>query len=104
MIFKMAKRHVGTVMEQRIIIKFLVKEGVKPSEIYYRISLQYGEDTVSKSTLYEWCKQFRDRRELVTDLPGRGGTRASCATAVNERNITEIEELVMENRCMTIGA
>ena len=65
-------------------------------------SLQYGEDTINKSTLYEWCKQFRDGRELVTDLPGRGGTRASCATAVNACNIAEIEELVMEYRWMTI--
>ena len=62
----MAEKHVGTVMGQRIIMKFFVKEGGKPSEIHHRISLQYGEATVSKSTLYEWCKQFRDRRELMT--------------------------------------
>lgn len=98
----MAEGHAEAVMEQRIIMRFLVKEGVKPSEIYQRVTLQYGEETVSKSTLYEWCKQFKDGREVVADLPGRGGVRASCATAVNSGTIAKVKELVMENRRMTV--
>ena len=77
MIFKMAEQHVSSVTEQRVIIKFLVKEGTKPAEIFKRLSVQYGKDTVSKSTLYDWCKMFKEGREVVEDLPGRGGFRAS---------------------------
>jgi len=38
-----AKVHVS--VEQRIIIKFLIKEGCKPSEICSRLKRQYGEKT-----------------------------------------------------------
>jgi hypothetical protein len=39
--------------EQRIIIKFLVKEGNPVVEIVKRLKAVFGEDTLSTSTIYE---------------------------------------------------
>ena len=43
-------------VEQRVVIKFLVNEGVKPGEIYSRLLAQYGDETLSCSKKFEWCK------------------------------------------------
>jgi len=45
-----AKVHVS--FEQRIVIKFLTKEGCKPSEICSRLKEQYGEKTLSNVSVY----------------------------------------------------
>ena len=44
---KMSEAKVHVSVEQRIIIKFLKKEGCKPSEICSRLKKQYGEKTLS---------------------------------------------------------
>jgi hypothetical protein len=46
-------------VEQRIIIKFLTKEGCKPSEICSRLKKQYGEKTLSKASVYKWSSAFK---------------------------------------------
>jgi len=43
---KMSETKVQVSVEQRIIIKFLTKEGCKPSEICSRLKKQYGEKTL----------------------------------------------------------
>jgi hypothetical protein len=49
-------------MEQRVVMKFLVNEGVKPTDIYRRLQAQYGDETLSRSKTFEWCKHFKDGR------------------------------------------
>jgi hypothetical protein len=61
-------------MEQRVVMKFLVNEGVKPADIYRRLQAQYGDKTLSHSNTFEWCKRFKDDRTSVSDHPGRGGS------------------------------
>jgi hypothetical protein len=60
-------------MEQRVVMKFLVNEGVKPADIYSRLQAQYGDETLCRSKTFEWCKHFKDGRMSVSDNPGRGG-------------------------------
>jgi hypothetical protein len=50
---------------QRVVMKFLVNEGVKPADIYRRLQAQYGDETLSRSKTFGWCKRFKD---------GRGGS------------------------------
>jgi hypothetical protein len=40
-------------MEQRVVIKFLVNEGVKPADIYRRFQAPYGDETLSRSKTFE---------------------------------------------------
>jgi len=56
---KMSKAKVHVSVEQRIIIKFLMKEGCKPSEICSRLKTQYGEKTLSNVSVYKWSSAFK---------------------------------------------
>jgi len=56
---KMSERKVHVSVEQLIIIKFLTKEGCKPSEISSRLKRQYGEKTLSNVSVYKWSSAFK---------------------------------------------
>jgi hypothetical protein len=45
-------------VEQCCIIRFLVKEKVKLAEIIRGLSAQYGEETLSRASVYDWCNIF----------------------------------------------
>ena len=54
-------------VEQRCVIKFLVKENVKPPEIFRRLSLQLGDACPSKQDVYRWCDKFINGQETVVE-------------------------------------
>ena len=85
-------------MEQSVVMKFLVNEGVKPAYIYRRLQAQYGDETLSSSKTFEWCKYFEDGRTSVSDDSGRGGSQP---TAVIPVNIKRVEHLILDNRRIT---
>ena len=62
---KMSEAKVRVRVEQRIIIKFLKKEGCKPSEICSRLKRQYGEKTLSNVSVYKWNSAFKKGRETA---------------------------------------
>ena len=51
-------RSVSVSIEQRIIIKFLVRENVKSAEIYHRPHGYFGEATFSWPRVKVWCNEF----------------------------------------------
>jgi len=59
--------------EQRSVVKFLWKEGLKPPDIFARLRNVYGDAAYGLSTVYWWRRQFSCGREEITDLdrPGR---------------------------------
>jgi hypothetical protein len=67
-LIKMADNSVSVCMEQRVVMKFLVNEGIKPTDIYRRLQGQYGDETLSRSKTFEWCKRFKDGRTSVSDF------------------------------------
>jgi hypothetical protein len=46
--------------EQHCIIRILVKEKVKPAEILCRLNAQYGEETMSHTSVYDWYSKFSE--------------------------------------------
>ena len=56
-----------TVEEQRIVSRFLWSEGVKPSEIYRRMKVQYGDSCLSQGRVYEWVQRFQNGLQNVSD-------------------------------------
>ena len=58
----MADNSVSASMEQRVVMKFLVNEGAKPSDIYRRLQAQYGDETLSRSKTFEWCTRFKVKK------------------------------------------
>jgi len=68
-----------TVEEQRSVIHFLWSEGVKPSEIYSRMKVQYGDSCFSQGRVYEWVERFQNGRQNVSD-EHRSGRPVSVAS------------------------
>ena len=94
----MADNSVSARMKQRVAMKFLVNEGVKPADIYRRLQAQYGDESLSRSKTSEGCKRFKDGRTSVSDDPVRGGSQP---TAVIPVYIQRVERLILENRRIT---
>jgi hypothetical protein len=51
---------------------FLWSEAVKPSEIYRRMKVQYGESCLSQGRVYERAERFQNRWQNVSDGHRRG--------------------------------
>jgi hypothetical protein len=84
-------------VKQRIIIKFLKKEGCKPSEICSRLKRQYGEKTLSNVSVYKWCSAFEKGKETVENEPHERRPR----TSITGENSDRVDALIRENRRIT---
>lgn len=68
----MACNRVTPSMEQRVVMQFLINEGVKPVDIHRRLQAQFGDQTLSRSKTLEWCKSFQEVNTCVNnDNPGQ---------------------------------
>ena len=56
-------------LEQPIIIKFLTKENVKPSEICQKLERWLCEETLSDISVNKWSKASKNGRERVANEP-----------------------------------
>jgi hypothetical protein len=56
----MAGQEIPGSVAQRIIIKFLMKEGVIPSEIFTRLQAQCGNECLSQPRVFSWAKSFQE--------------------------------------------
>lgn len=81
-------------VDQRAVIQFLTAEGCQPVEIHNRMKAVYGDKCVSKTTVVDWAKMFREGRELMTDLP-RPGQAHIVAT---KKAIDEMDAAIRVNR------
>ena len=59
-------------MDQRICIKFCVKNEIKCSKTLEMLTVAYGETVLSKKNVYRWYKLFQDGREDANDEPLSG--------------------------------
>jgi hypothetical protein len=53
--------------EQRVIIRFLFKEGVDANDIHMRLLAQFGDEADSLRSVQRWCQYVRQGRELIHD-------------------------------------
>ena len=56
-----------TMEEERSVIRFLWSEGVKHSEMYRRMKVQYGDSCLRQGRVYEWAERFQNGRQKVSD-------------------------------------
>ena len=89
---------VSACMEQHVVMKFLVNEGVKLADFHRRLQAQYGDETLSRSKTSEWCKRFKNGRMSINEDPGHGDSQP---TAVIPVNIQRVERLILDNRHIT---
>ena len=85
-------------MDQRICIKFCVKNEIKCNKVCEMLTKAYGESAMSKTRVYECYKRFQDGREDVEDdkRPGRP------STSKTDENVEKVKEMVMNDRRITI--
>jgi transposase len=80
------------------VIRFSWSDGVKPSKIYRRMKVQYGDSCLSQGRVYEWVERFQNGRQKVSDehWSGRPGSVAT------ERVKQQIEQRIQDYRRVTI--
>lgn len=85
-------------LEQRTCIKFCCKNEITCSDTLKMLQKCYGDDTLSKTQVYQWYERFKSGREAVEDdaRPGRP------STSKTDENVDEIRQLLIENRKLTI--
>ncbi|EFN75060.1 Putative uncharacterized protein FLJ37770, partial [Harpegnathos saltator] len=83
---------------QRIIIRFLANEGVKPTEILTRLQAQFEDNTLSRTQAFDWTKKFRSGRNAVENESHEHRPRSS----VTDENIRAVRELVEDDRRLTV--
>ena len=85
-------------VEQQINLKFLVRLGKTPLEALKSLQEVYGDDTMSKTRLFEWRRRFRERREEVEDdyMSGRQSTSRT------NKNVERVRQKVRSDRRLTV--
>ena len=75
-------------VEQRTNLKFLVRLGKSPSEALRMLQEVYGQETMSRSRVFEWHKHFKEGREEVED-DARSGRPSSSRTEDNVERVRQ---------------
>ena len=84
--------------EQRAVIRFLAAEGVKPSEVYRRMSAQYGRSCLNQRNVYKWIERFKEGRTSIKDAP-----RQERPSEVNTPEKQQaVNDLILAERRITV--
>jgi hypothetical protein len=83
---------------QCAVIEFLVKEGNSAGVIYGRLHGVYGDVCMGVSSVRRRMKHFKDGNTDIADQP-RCGRQTTAATERNRRNV---DELIRQDRRITV--
>jgi len=84
--------------EQRVCIKFCLKLGKNATETYTMIKTAFGDDSLSRSVIFEWFKRFKDGRQSTKDDPRSGRP----STSRNDDVVANIYEKVRNDHRLTV--
>ena len=87
-------------VEQRINLKFLVCPEKTPTEALKLFQEVYGDDTMSRTRLFEWHRRFKEGREEVEDDHRSGRLYASRI----DENVKLVRQRVRSDRRLTVRA
>ena len=85
-------------IEQRINLKFLVRLGKTPTEALKLLQEVYGNDTMSRTRLFEWHRRFKEGREVVED-DHRSGRPSTSRT---DENVERMRQNVQSDCRVTV--
>jgi hypothetical protein len=71
---------------------------MKPVGILHGLNAQYGEETLSRASVYDWYSTFSEGRKEVSNLPHA----LVQHTAVRDVNIRSPKELIWGNSRITV--
>jgi hypothetical protein len=59
-VITISEQVVPSAVAQRTVIKYLRNGNVKPAEILKRLKAQFGDETFSRTQMYDGSKSFKD--------------------------------------------
>jgi histone-lysine N-methyltransferase SETMAR len=89
---------ISLVERQRCAIEFCVRLGKSGSETLQLVHQAYGDNAMRRAAVFKWWKRFRDGEMNVKDEPRSGRP----STAVTEANVEKAEELLKEDRRLSL--
>ncbi len=80
--------------DQRVVIKFLTAQHLRPIDIWVRLRRVHGVHTLCQASVHNWCRKFEANPDLtILDQP-----RAGCPRfARTQRKIREVGHLLRED-------
>lgn len=85
-------------IQQRSFIKICARNGITAVEVLRMLEKVFGEQTLSRSSVFEWHKLFIEGRESVEDEQRAPRQRIST----DKEHVKQIKEIVLKNRRLTI--
>jgi hypothetical protein len=86
--------------EQRICIKFCLNLKKTAAETRRMLQEAFGDNAMSQSKTFLWCKRFKDGRTSVDDDDDERSGRPSTGTT--PENIAKVREAILADRRQTI--
>jgi histone-lysine N-methyltransferase SETMAR len=85
-------------IEYRAVIKFIVKEGLTPKEIYSKFTIVYGDFSPSFTTIKKWAAEFKRGRTSLEDDPREGLPKSATTPEI----IEQVHDMVLDDRRMKV--
>lgn len=85
-------------IQQRSSIKFCVRNQISGAETFRMLQKAFGDNCMSRASVFGWYKLFKEGRERVDDEPRPGRP----STSTDEQHVNNIKELILENRRLTV--
>jgi hypothetical protein len=73
-------------------------EGQSPTDIYKRLVVVYGDHALSRTKVFEWAHCFKNGQLNIEDGPRCG----RLITATDDQTVKAVENLIIEDRRITI--
>ncbi|GBN66417.1 hypothetical protein AVEN_231729-1 [Araneus ventricosus] len=85
-------------LAQREVIQFLLAEGEQhASQIYRRIKEVYGEQCLTRCTIFRWCQRYEVGRVNIKEFP----RRRQAHVVTNSATTSAVDEFIRQNRRIT---
>jgi len=85
-------------IQYRTVIKFFVKEGLTPHEIYLKFIQVYGDSSPSFSTIKKWAAEFKRGRTSLEGDPREGRPKSATTPEI----IEQVHDTVLDDRRMKV--
>jgi transposase len=80
------------------VIKFVVKEGLKPNEIYSKFINVYGDASPLFSTIKKWAAEFKRGRISLEVNPREGRPNSAKTPEI----IEQVHDMLLDDRRMKV--
>jgi histone-lysine N-methyltransferase SETMAR len=85
-------------IEYCAIIKFFVKEGLMPNEIYSKFIIVYGDSSPLFSTIKKWAAELKLGHTRLEDEPHEGHPKSATTPEV----IEQVHDIVLDDQQMRV--